>query len=161
MFCSVEPINGLGTPSGDRRLFRRQRTILECAHGTRTGNLRKGSLVKNIGNIVKTLQNIMRKDAGVSGDAQRIEQLGWMLFLKILDDKDEELELIDRTYKSADAGKSAMAEMGGRSGRDYRRRVQRRSSTRSCFPSSRSSTYRPATSAPSSCARSSRAPTTT
>ena len=31
----------------------------------------------NIGGIVKTLQNIMRKDQGVSGDAQRIEQLGW------------------------------------------------------------------------------------
>ena len=32
----------------------------------------------NIGGIVKTLQNIMRKDQGVSGDAQRIEQLGWI-----------------------------------------------------------------------------------
>jgi len=35
--------------------------------------------MKNIGNIIKTLQNIMRKDPGVSGDAQRIEQLGWMI----------------------------------------------------------------------------------
>ena len=46
--------------------------------------------MKNIGNIIKTLQNIMRKDPGVSGDAQRIEQLGWMISLKILDDKDKE-----------------------------------------------------------------------
>ncbi len=56
--------------------------------------------MKNIGNIIKTLQNIMRKDPGVSGDAQRIEQLGWLITLKILDDKNEELKLIDEKYKS-------------------------------------------------------------
>ena len=56
--------------------------------------------MKNIGNIIKTLQNIMRKDPGVSGDAQRIEQLGWMLSLKILDDKDKELELLNDKYVS-------------------------------------------------------------
>jgi len=53
-----------------------------------------------MGNIIKTLQNIMRKDPGVSGDAQRIEQLGWMIFLKILDDKDQELEIIHEDYVS-------------------------------------------------------------
>ncbi len=42
----------------------------------------------------------MRKDPGVSGDAQRIEQLGWMIALKILDDKDKELELINEKYAS-------------------------------------------------------------
>lgn len=56
--------------------------------------------MKNIGNIIKTLQNIMRKDPGVSGDAQRIEQLGWMIALKILDDKDQELELLHDDYLS-------------------------------------------------------------
>ncbi len=56
--------------------------------------------MKNIGNIVKTIQNIMRKDPGVSGDAQRIEQMGWMIALKILDDKDQELEALDKKYKS-------------------------------------------------------------
>jgi type I restriction enzyme M protein len=56
--------------------------------------------MKNIGNIIKTLQNIMRKDPGVSGDAQRIEQLGWMISLKILDDKDKELELLHENYIS-------------------------------------------------------------
>lgn len=55
--------------------------------------------MKNMGNLVKSLQNIMRKDAGVSGDAQRIEQLGWLIALKIMDDKDQELELIDETGK--------------------------------------------------------------
>ena len=42
----------------------------------------------------------MRKDRGINGDAQRIEQLGWMLFLKILDDQDEQLELMDPGYIS-------------------------------------------------------------
>lgn len=54
----------------------------------------------NIANIIKSLQNIMRKDQGVSGDAQRIEQLGWMITLKILDDKDAELELLNDDYVS-------------------------------------------------------------
>ncbi len=57
--------------------------------------------MKNIGNIIKTLQNIMRKDQGVSGDAQRIEQLGWFITLKIIDDKDKELELLNDKYKSS------------------------------------------------------------
>jgi type I restriction enzyme M protein len=56
--------------------------------------------MKNIGNIIKSLQNIMRPDTGVNGDAQRIEQLGWMLSLKIIDDKDAENELLDTRYKS-------------------------------------------------------------
>lgn len=42
----------------------------------------------------------MRKDPGVSGDAQRIEQLGWMISLKILDDKDKEIELLNDKYVS-------------------------------------------------------------
>lgn len=61
---------------------------------------KKRESMKNIGNIIKTLQNIMRKDPGVSGDAQRIEQLGWMISLKILDDKDKELELLHDNYIS-------------------------------------------------------------
>jgi len=49
---------------------------------------------------VKAIQDIMRKDAGVDGDAQRISQLCWMFFLKIIDDQDEELELLDEDYGS-------------------------------------------------------------
>jgi len=56
--------------------------------------------VPNISSIIKNVRNIMRQDRGVSGDAQRLEQLGWLLFLKILDDKDQELELIRDRYKS-------------------------------------------------------------
>ena len=40
----------------------------------------------NIGTMIKRLQDIMRQDAGVNGDAQRIEQIVWMLFLKLYDD---------------------------------------------------------------------------
>lgn len=56
--------------------------------------------MKNLGTIIKRLQNIMRKDTGVSGDAQRIEQIGWMISLKILGDKDQELEIIQDGYVS-------------------------------------------------------------
>lgn len=42
----------------------------------------------------------MWQDMGLNGDAQRIEQLGWMLFLKIFSDKDKELELLDDNYTS-------------------------------------------------------------
>ena len=55
----------------------------------------------NISAIIKNVRNIMRnEDQGISGDAQRLEQLGWMLFLKILDDKDQELELLRAGYRS-------------------------------------------------------------
>jgi type I restriction enzyme M protein len=54
----------------------------------------------SIQNIIKNTQDIMRKDAGVDGDAQRLSQLVWMLFLKIFDDKEQEYELVDTKYKS-------------------------------------------------------------
>src|SRR5262245_6300180 len=56
--------------------------------------------MSNISNVVKTIQDIMRKDAGTYGDAQRLEQLGWMFFLKIFDDREKELELLNDDYKS-------------------------------------------------------------
>lgn len=42
---------------------------------------------------VKSIQDIVRQDVGVDGDAQRISQLTWLFFLKIIDDQDQELEL--------------------------------------------------------------------
>lgn len=50
--------------------------------------------------LVKSIQDIMRKDAGVDGDAQRISQLCWLFFLKIIDDQDQELELMRDGYQS-------------------------------------------------------------
>ena len=54
----------------------------------------------NLSGLIKSIRNDMREDRGVSGDGQRIEQLAWMLFLKVFDDKDKELELMDERYKS-------------------------------------------------------------
>ncbi|HBO12705.1 MAG TPA: DNA methyltransferase [Halieaceae bacterium] len=50
--------------------------------------------------LVKSIQDIMRQDTGVDGDAQRISQLCWMFFLKIIDDQDQELELLRDNYRS-------------------------------------------------------------
>ena len=50
--------------------------------------------------LIKSIQDIMRKDAGVDGDAQRISQMAWMIFLKIFDDKEKEAEAISDNYKS-------------------------------------------------------------
>lgn len=54
----------------------------------------------NISNLVKSIQDIMRKDAGTYGDAQRIEQMAWLFFLKIFDDRETQLELFDDDYTS-------------------------------------------------------------
>lgn len=40
--------------------------------------------------LIKSIQDIMRKDVGVDGDAQRISQMVWLIFLKIFDDKEQE-----------------------------------------------------------------------
>ena len=54
----------------------------------------------SVRNIVKSIQDIMRQDTGIDGDAQRISQLCWMFFLKIIDDQDQELELMQDDYVS-------------------------------------------------------------
>jgi type I restriction enzyme M protein len=56
--------------------------------------------MSNLTSTIKSIQDIMRKDAGVDGDAQRISQLGWMLFLKIFDEMEDEWETIKEGYKS-------------------------------------------------------------
>jgi type I restriction enzyme M protein len=54
----------------------------------------------SVRNTVKSIQDIMRQDSGVDGDAQRISQLCWMFFLKIIDDQDQELEEMQKGYRS-------------------------------------------------------------
>ena len=54
----------------------------------------------SLSTTVKSIQDIMRQDAGVDGDAQRISQLVWLLFLKIFDDREQERELFDDAYTS-------------------------------------------------------------
>ena len=53
----------------------------------------------SLGTTIKTIQDIMRKDAGVDGDAQRISQLVWMIFLKVLDDLESQKEMMEDGYK--------------------------------------------------------------
>lgn len=54
----------------------------------------------NLSSTIKSIQDIMRKDDGVDGDAQRLGQLTWMLFLKIFDQREEEWEDDNPKYKS-------------------------------------------------------------
>lgn len=54
----------------------------------------------SLSTTIKTIQDIMRKDAGVDGDAQRISQLVWMLFLKVFDDAEAEREVMEDRYRS-------------------------------------------------------------
>lgn len=56
--------------------------------------------MSNLSSTIKSIQDIMRKDAGVDGDAQRISQLVWMLFLKIFDEKENDWEITNEDYKS-------------------------------------------------------------
>lgn len=54
----------------------------------------------SISNFVKRIRDIMRNDAGINGDAQRIEQMAWMLFLKVYDAKEKDWEFDDEDYVS-------------------------------------------------------------
>jgi len=54
----------------------------------------------SLSNFVKRIRDIMRNDAGINGDAQRIEQMAWMLFLKVYDAKEKDWEFDDEDYES-------------------------------------------------------------
>ena len=56
--------------------------------------------MSNLTGFVKRLRDIMRNDAGINGDAQRIEQIAWMLFLKVYDAKEQDWEWEDEDYQS-------------------------------------------------------------
>ena len=56
--------------------------------------------MSNLTGFVKRLRDIMRNDAGINGDAQRIEQIAWMLFLKVYDAKEQDWEWDDEEYTS-------------------------------------------------------------
>lgn len=54
----------------------------------------------NLSNFVKRIRDIMRNDAGINGDAQRIEQIAWMLFLKVYDSKERDWDMDEDNYQS-------------------------------------------------------------
>ena len=66
----------------------------------------------SVNTLVKSIQDIMRQDVGIDGDAQRISQLCWMFFLKIIDDQDRELELLKDRYRSPTSRQCAVAQLG-------------------------------------------------
>jgi len=61
---------------------------------------KEGDKNMTITSLIRSIQDIMRQDAGVDGDAQRISQLVWMLFLKVYDAKEAEWELFEENYQS-------------------------------------------------------------
>jgi type I restriction enzyme M protein len=54
----------------------------------------------SVRSLIKSIQDTMRQDVGVDGDAQRLSQLCWMFFLKIIDDQDQQLEVMQEAYRS-------------------------------------------------------------
>src|SRR5574344_275998 len=56
--------------------------------------------MSNLSNFVKRIRDIMRNDAGINGDAQRIEQIAWMLFLKVYAAKENDWDMDEENYKS-------------------------------------------------------------
>ena len=61
---------------------------------------------------IKALQNTMRKDAGIDGDAQRLGQLGWLLFYKIFSDLEQQTEIENPNYVSPHSRTTSMGNMG-------------------------------------------------
>ncbi len=56
--------------------------------------------MSNLSTFVKRVRDIMRNDAGINGDAQRIEQIAWMLFLKVYDAKEQDWDFNEDDYES-------------------------------------------------------------
>ena len=72
----------------------------------------------SVSSVIKSIQDIMRKDAGVDGDAQRLGQLSWLLFLKVFDAQEEELlELEQEDYRAPIPDEYLWRALGGRTGR--------------------------------------------
>ena len=118
----VDPLTQFGTPVEIVNLFGGKQNYLAAVQELEFSSTRKPpDPCRTSPDIVKTIQDIMRKDAGTYGDAQRLEQLGWMFFLKIFDDREKELELIRDSYKSPLPNPPALVRLGHRCGRDHRR----------------------------------------
>ena len=95
----IPPLDSLGTPVELVSAFGGKPGFERAVHDLQSALYRK-SPEMSVSTLVKSIQNIMRQDVGVDGDAQRISQLCWMFFLKIIDDQDQELELLKDGYRS-------------------------------------------------------------
>lgn len=56
--------------------------------------------ISDLATAVKTARDVMRKDAGLSGELDRIPQFAWLLFLKAFDDLERKREVTERSYRS-------------------------------------------------------------
>ncbi|MGI6057497.1 MAG: type I restriction-modification system subunit M N-terminal domain-containing protein [Bilifractor sp.] len=68
--------------------------------------------MSDLGSFVKRLRDIMRNDAGINGDAQRIEQIAWILFLKVYDAQEENWEFDQERTMSRSSRRSAAGGTG-------------------------------------------------
>jgi type I restriction enzyme M protein len=68
--------------------------------------------MSNLTPVIKSIQDVMRQDSGVDGDAQRISQLTWLLFLKVFDALEEELELTRDSLHQPHPRAHALAQLG-------------------------------------------------
>src|SRR6266481_2870084 len=63
------------------------------------------STAQQLGSIVKSSRDIMRKDKGLNGDLDRLPMLTWIMFLKFLDDmeqgREEEAKLAGKKFRQA------------------------------------------------------------
>ena len=97
----IPPLRRDGHTHATHQAVRHARRFRARRSRTAVRPLPEGSLSTcPFAHTVKSIQDIMRQDAGVDGDAQRISQLCWMFFLKIIDDQDQQLELMQDGYRS-------------------------------------------------------------
>jgi hypothetical protein len=95
------------------------------ATSRRSGSPIQEKHTMNLSSTIKSIQDIMRKDDGVDGDAQRLGQLTWMLFLKVFDQREEEWEDDKRSLQVPLAGALPLAKLGRLQGTTRARRSLR------------------------------------
>ncbi len=97
----IAPFDTMGTPIELLKTFGGREALSKpSTNSSPLYTKRQPDTTMNVRTTVKSIQDIMRQDVGVDGDAQRISQLCWMFFLKIIDDQDQELELMQKGYRS-------------------------------------------------------------
>lgn len=94
----ASPMPGQRTPGRVPGHVRRYRVMSQYSL-FRDPKPKQGAPV-SVSTTIKSIQDIMRQDAGVDGDAQRISQIAWMIFLKLFSDKEQEYELLEDDYES-------------------------------------------------------------
>ena len=122
----IPPFDAMGTPVQLIKAVRRHGQASSApSTNCKPPSIRKPPRSMSVRNTVKSIQDIMRQDVGVDGDAQRISQLCWMFFLKIIDDQDQELELLQDGLPLADPEETPVAHLGRRPRGHHRRGAAR------------------------------------